>query len=89
MEKIFQAIMPGWKGSGLPKEFPFHVRFALRASVLIAQVFSIANYGLPFGMVSTEKRERIMEKLYYHRIGAIRNLVQFWKLTAFMTRADK
>lgn len=89
MKKIFEAIIPCWKGSGIPKEFPFHARLALRASVIVAHVFSIASYGLPFGMVSAEKRERIIEKLYYHRMGAIRNLVQFWKLTAFMTHADQ
>jgi len=89
MKKIFQAIVPGWKGSGLPREFPFHIRFGLRASVIVAHIFSIAHCGLPFGMVSEEKRGKIMEHLYYHRLGVIRNLVQFWKLTAFMTRAEQ
>ena len=86
MKKIFEAIVPGWKGEGLPKEFPLHVRFALRTSVMVAHLFSIAQHGLPFGMISYDKRLRLMESLYYHRTGIIRNIVQFWKLTAFMTR---
>ena len=86
MKKVFEAIVPGWKGVGLPKEFPQHVRFFLRASVVLAHVFSIARHGLPFGIISCEKRMQIIETLYHHRNATIRNIVQFWKLTAIMTQ---
>lgn len=89
METIFRTILPGWKGAGLPTEFPFHVRFVLKASVLIAHFYAILTYGLPFGMLNEEKREKIMHKLYYHSNPSIRNTVQFWKMTAFMTHADQ
>jgi len=86
MKKVFEAILPGWTGVALLREFPAHVRLALRASVLLAHIYAIRHYGLPFGMIRYEKRVRIIEKLYHHRSAAIRNMVQFWKLTALMTR---
>lgn len=86
MKLIFQTILPGWTGTGVPVQFPFMVRFALRASVLIAHIFSIFSFGLPFNMIGPVKREMVMRKLYYHRSANIRNIVQFWKMTAFMTQ---
>lgn len=86
MQKIFETIVPGWKGAVMPKQFPAHVRFALRASVLLAHVFAIKRHALPFGMISNEKRTSIIETIYHHPNAAIRNIVQFWKLTAFMTQ---
>ena len=86
MKKVFEAIVPGWKGVDIPKAFPLHVRFFLRASVVLTHVFSIARHGLPFGMISCEKRMQIIEMLYHHRNATIRNIVQFWKLTAIMTQ---
>lgn len=86
MKKIFEALVPGWKGVSLPDEFPLPIRMALRISVVVAHIFSIMKYGLPFGMLSFEKRVKIIEKLYKHRNTSIRNIVQFWKLTALMTQ---
>lgn len=86
MKKVFEAILPGWKGADLPNKFPAHIRFALRASVLLAHVYSIRHYGLSFGMISYDKRVRIIEKLYHHPSATIRSIVQFWKLTALMTQ---
>ncbi len=83
MKKIFEAILPGWTGYGeLPKAFPFYIRLVLQLSVLMVHVFSILNYGLPFGMISQEKREALIKKLYHHPVPAIRNIVQWWKLLA-------
>lgn len=86
VKKIFEAIVPGWKGVPFPKEFPWHVRISLRASVLVAHFFSLRYYALPFGMINPDKRMQVIHKLYHHRVGAIRNIVQFWKITAFMTQ---
>jgi hypothetical protein len=83
MKKIFEAILPGWTGYGeLPKQFPFYIRLVLNLSVLFVHIFSILTYGLPFGMISQEKRELLITKLYHHRAPVIRNLVQWWKLLA-------
>ncbi len=83
MKKLFESILPGWTGySELPKQFPFYIRLVLKFSVLFLHIFSITNYGLPFGMISIEKREQLITKLYHHRVPAIRNLVQWWKLLA-------
>lgn len=86
MKKIFETIVPGWTGRVLPKEFPFHVRFALRTSVIVAHFFAFINYGLPFGMISNEKRLTVINKLYYHSNPDIRNIVELWKTMAFMTK---
>jgi len=86
MKIVFEAIVPGWKGEGMPKEFPFYVRVFLRASVLLVHIFSIKRHALPFGMISQEKRVKIMETLYHHRSAPVRSIVQFWKLTALMTQ---
>lgn len=88
MEKIFETILPGWKGNGLPKEFPWHVRSFMRASFIVVHFFSFKNYFKPFGMLNEKQRENIIQKIYHHPNASIRNLVQFWKLTAFMTNAD-
>jgi len=86
MEKIFEAIIPGWTGVKMPKEFPVHVCFVLRASALLVQYYAITRHGLPFGMISLAKRVRIIDTLYHHPNAAIRSLVQFWKVTALMTQ---
>ena len=88
MEKIFETLLPNWKGVALPKEFPSHVRLTLRASVLIAHAFSLRCYLLPFHLLSENKRAVVMEKIYNHPNAVIRNIAQFWKVTAFMTNAD-
>jgi hypothetical protein len=83
MKKIFEAILPGWNGhSELPPQFPLYIRVVLSLSVLFVHIFSILNYGLPFGMISAEKRELLIKKLYHHPVPTIRNIVQWWKLLA-------
>lgn len=87
MKKIFEAILPGWTGnSDLPKEFPLYIRIVLKLSVLMIHVFSILNFGLPFGMISQEKREALITKLYHHPSAVVRNLIQWWKLLALTTQ---
>jgi len=86
MKKIFETILPGWTGPGLPKEFPWHVRLALRSSVLVAHLFAILYFGLPFNLINPEKRDLVMKKICYHSNAGIRNIFEFWKLTAFMTK---
>ena len=83
MKKLFESILPGWTGyDELPKAFPLHIRLVLKFSVVFLHIFSIINYGLPFGMISIEKRELLINKLYHHPVPTIRNLVQLWKLLA-------
>jgi hypothetical protein len=83
MKKIFEAILPGWTGHDkLPRAFPFYIRLVLQLSVVMVQIFSILNYGLPFGTISQQKRELLIKKLYHHPVPAIRNIVQWWKLLA-------
>ena len=83
MKLLFESILPGWKGnSELPVAFPFYIRLVLKFSVIFLHIFSVWNYGLPFGMISLEKRELLITKLYHHPAPAIRNLVQWWKLLA-------
>lgn len=89
MEQVFKVILPGWSGSGLPQDYPLHVRVALRSSMIVVHIFSISKYGLPFGLISERKKTTVITKLYGHRVAAIRNLVHFWKLVAFMTDASK
>ncbi|MFN8238657.1 MAG: hypothetical protein U0T77_10855 [Chitinophagales bacterium] len=86
METIFKVIVPGWTGKGLPKEFPWHVRFALRASVLVAHIFALLNYGLPFNWINSEKKYAVINKLYCHSNPNIRNIFELWKTMAFMTQ---
>lgn len=86
MEKLFEAIVPGWKGRGLPSEFPLHVRVALRLSVLVVHWFAFKRHGRTFSGISFEKRVHIIESLYNHPNATIRGLVQWWKLTALMTQ---
>lgn len=86
MKTIFKIIVPGWTGSNLLKEFPWHVRFALHSSVLVAHFFAMIHYGLPFNMINAEKRVVVINKLYYHTNANIRNIAEFWKLIAFMTK---
>ena len=88
MKLVFEAIVPGWKGSEMPKEFPFHVRLLLKTSIVLVHLFAIRRHGVPFGMINIEKRIRIIETLYHHPSATIRNLVQFWKLTALMTQCS-
>ncbi|MBK8657718.1 MAG: hypothetical protein IPN22_02280 [Bacteroidetes bacterium] len=88
MKLVFEAIVPGWKGSEMPKEFPFHVRFLLRASIVLVHVFALKKHGLTFGMLKPENRIQIIEELYHHPNATIRSLVQFWKLTALMTQCN-
>jgi hypothetical protein len=89
VKTIFRTIIPGWSGKGLPKDYPAYIRLVISLSVIVAHVFSIFNYGLPFGMISPEKQHILMGKMYHHKSGLIRNIVQFWKITAFMTIDDK
>ena len=86
METIFKAIVPGWTGTGLPREFPWHVRFALRASVLVAHIFAIFQYGLPFNRINAEKKQAIIHKIYSHSNPNIRSIFELWKTMAFMTQ---
>ena len=86
MKKIFETIVPGWKGTGLPKEFPAHVRFFLSASVIVAHLYSLFMFRKLFGMLTHTQREQVILKLYHHPNASIRSIVQFWKLTAFMTQ---
>ena len=88
MKKVFEAIVPGWKGSSMPKEFPVHVRFLLKASIILVHLFAIKKHGLPFGMIKPDHRIGIIEELYHHPNATIRSLVQFWKLTALMTQCS-
>ncbi len=84
MRSVFEAIIPGWKGGGLPEVFPFHIKLLLRSSVLIAHFYSIINFGKPFSILPMEKKVRLMTTLYNHRSSMVRNIVQWWKLTALM-----
>ncbi len=86
MKIVFEAIVPGWKGAGLPAEFPLYVRVLLRGSIVLAHLASIKRHALPFGMISSEKQIKIIEALYNHPNSTVRGLVQFWKLTALMTQ---
>lgn len=86
METIFKVIVPGWTGKELPKAFPWHVRFALRASVWVAHFFAIINYGLPFNMINSEKKHAVIHKLYHHTNPNIRSIFELWKTMAFMTQ---
>jgi len=84
VKKIFKAIIPDWEGRKLPAAFPFHIRLVLRCSVLIAWFFALKKYGKTFSMLSQEKRVELMDYLYNHPSASIRNMVQWWKLTALM-----
>lgn len=84
MKIIFEAIVPGWKGRELPAAFPLHIRILLRCSVMAAHLSAIFNYGKTFGMLNTEKREMLMMHLYHHPNAVVRNIAQWWKLTALM-----
>ena len=86
MKKVYEVIIPGWTGQGIPKEFPFHVRLGLWSSMAIPLMFSIRYFGLPFGMISHEKRLKVIQKINDHPNPNIRNTVQLWKLVAFMTK---
>lgn len=89
MKTVFEAIVPGWKGDGLPAEFPLYVRIFLRTSVVIAHLYSIKRYALPLGWVNYEKRVTIIESLYNHPNSSVRGIAQFWKLTALMTQTNE
>lgn len=83
MQKIFAAILPGWTGPAeLPQAFPLYIRIVLKCSVLLVHIFAILYYGRTFSMLSQEKREFLIKKLYNNSNPAIRNLVQWWKLLA-------
>lgn len=84
MKQIFAAIIPGWKGHDLPAAFPVYVRLALRLSVLVVHIFAILKFARPFGLLPQHKREELIEILYNHPNAMVRNLVQWWKLTALM-----
>lgn len=89
MKTIFRVIIPGWNGKGLPKDYPAHIKFVISLSVIVAHLFAIFNYGLPYNFISHDKQVKLMEKMYHHKTGLVRNIVQFWKITAFMTIDDK
>jgi hypothetical protein len=86
MKLLFEAIVPGWNGRELPLAFPWHVRLFFRLSFLLPAIFSLMQHGKSFSKLSIEERESLLMKLYHHRSGSIRSLVQFWKLTALMTQ---
>ena len=84
MKKIFEAIIPGWKGRHLPSSFPLHIRWLLNASVTLVHIASLVKYGKPFGRITHERRIIIIESLYNHPNATVRAIVQWWKLTALM-----
>ncbi|MFN8288052.1 MAG: hypothetical protein U0V74_14950 [Chitinophagales bacterium] len=88
MKTVFEAIVPGWKGEGLPIEFPLYVRIFLRSSILLAHLYSVKRHAVPLGWISYDKRVAIIESLYNHPNSTVRGIAQFWKLTALMTQTE-
>lgn len=86
-ELVFRAILPGWKGVRLPKEFPFRIRLALDASFLLVQLLSLLTHARPFGWLDGRQREALIGRMAYHRTVTFRALVNWWKLVALVTRA--
>ncbi len=85
MSLVFETIIPKWNGLHLLKAFPLHVRIFMRSSILLANLYAIAAYGLPFGWIDAAKREAVLYKIFYHPNPKIRSVGEMWKTLAFMT----
>lgn len=86
VKKIFETIVPGWTGDVQLKYFPWHVRLFMRLSVAVVHFYAVRQYARMFHSLDAGKRMQVMHKLYHHPNASLRSLVQFWKLTAFMTQ---
>lgn len=86
VKKIFETILPGWQGDVQLTYFPWHVRLFMRITVAVVHFYALKNHFRFFGMLSPQQQHRIIHHLYHHPNASLRSLVQFWKLTAFMTQ---
>lgn len=89
MEQLFAAIVPGWRGEALPALLPAPQRLALRLSILVPQVLALLWRGRRFGALDEAARSALLERMATHPSGALRGLMQWWKLVALMTQESR
>lgn len=78
---MLAALLPGWRGEAVPSFFPWHVRLALRLSVVAAWACALAWTGRPFPLLDERGREAVIARMDR---SALRGLVQWWKLVALV-----
>ncbi len=86
MIAVLSALVPGYRGDPLPDFFPSHVRWALWLSVIAVLPFSLWAFWRPFGRLSVDEQEAVLQRMSKHWLAPVRGLVQWWKLVAWMTK---